>query len=164
MFAQSKQYIHNKIMEPEFFEKLEQERKQLLVQSNASEVDVIKQVVLINTGALAVTGALVTTSTGLVTLAQQVLVTTAIALLVISIANAILFLTLSHFLFLKAHNFMHDLVKTTKLIEVSKQPAYYTEQSLKMKVTINKIPFVLAIMALFISVLLLSVVILINVW
>lgn len=151
-------------MKEEFFNKVEAEQALLLAQSNSSEIDVLKQVILVNSGALAITGAIVTSGGGISLLPQQILVTIAISLLLVSLANAIIYLTMSHLFFLNTHNFLENLVKVTKKIETSKQSAHWTSEIAKLKHSTNRVLFYISIYSLFIGVALLTTVILLNIW
>ena len=151
-------------MEEEFFKKIEVEQDLLLAQSNSSEADVLKQVILVNSGALAITGAIVTAGGGVSLLPQQILVTIAISLLLASLASAMIYLTMSHLLFLNTHNFLVNLVKVTKKIEKSKQSAYWSSEIIKLKHSTNRVSFYISIYSLFVGVALLTIVILLNIW
>ena len=151
-------------MDKKSYDTIQESQASLLAQSNASEMDIIKQTIAVNSGTLAITGALITAGGGVSSLVQQVLVTIAICFLAISIAAALYYLTLSHLLFHNAYNAINNLVKTTKLLEPNKQAEYYLSEYKNIRKSTSKVSVFSCLLSLFIGLMLLVVVILLNIW
>lgn len=150
-------------MKPEFYKKIEKEAESLLALSNASETEVMKQILFLDSGALALLGAFAATS-GDASTVQSVLVTVLVGLLIISLSSAIIHLLLSHILFRNAHTLLEDSIKLTRKMKTEEQAKFYTERVISMKRSSSSLPFWFSVITFVLGVLILSALIITNIW
>jgi|GEM_PF-5651762 len=166
MLALSQRRVENRHMEePKNPNKwLVDARAESTKTANAAEETISKQIILINSGGLALVGGFVINHIDAPSLAIQILLTIAAAMLITSLVAALVQLVLTHRLFLASHKILDEVISVAKHMTQPEFEKYYEDKLKTMQRQTSSAPYWIELVSFGSGAILITILIVLSIW
>ena len=132
--------------------------------ANAAEETVSKQIILINSGALALVGGMVVNHTGTLDLSTKIFLTIAATMLITSFIAALIQLVLSHRLFLFVHRTLTDIISVAQHMPQTEFEKFYEKKLKELPSKSSTLPYWIELITFALGAIFLVLLIFTSIW